>query len=458
MELTAASSPRRDTVERVARDGLCAQCGTCVAACPVRAVEMRETPSGMFLPRVDAARCNGCGLCVKLCPGLAFDLGLLGGADPFVGVIRAAFAARAADPALGCTGQSGGLVTALLLHLLESRQADAALVTVMPSDGSLRPEPLLARTRPEVLAAQGSKYSAVAGNRALNLLDAVERVAAVALPCALQGLHTLQQRGHTQASKVRFRIGLFCDRTLLRTCAEQMAADARLPRDSIAALEYRSKARAGWPGEVAFLLKDGRRAFFPPRLRLDLKEFFTPPRCRLCFDKSNVLADVAVGDPWGIPGKEGGHSVALARTELGERILRDAARAGYLELSDVSSDAVIAGQGFRERRRSLAGHLDAWRETGRPLPQYPGLDRNAIPAPDGALRRTCRRRLGWSMLTSEAATREDVFRAVAGLRKGQRLRRIAFAPLALWRRTRDWARRRFGGLSPTAQEGERRGL
>jgi len=46
----------------------CAGCGTCVAACPVRAIS--ESDDGAA-PTIDAGRCIGCGLCAAACPQAA---------------------------------------------------------------------------------------------------------------------------------------------------------------------------------------------------------------------------------------------------------------------------------------------------------------------------------------------------------------------------------------------------
>ncbi len=44
-------------------------CDPCVAACPVKAIQMREGITDR--PLLDFDKCTGCGLCVPKCPGLA---------------------------------------------------------------------------------------------------------------------------------------------------------------------------------------------------------------------------------------------------------------------------------------------------------------------------------------------------------------------------------------------------
>ena len=59
--------------------------------------------------------------------------------DPFKGQILSAYCGKAVDVGVLKNGQSGGIATALLSHLLDSGLIDNALITQMPQDGSLRP-------------------------------------------------------------------------------------------------------------------------------------------------------------------------------------------------------------------------------------------------------------------------------------------------------------------------------
>ena len=65
-------------------------------------------------------------------------------------------------PTRSCTsrGQDGGLVSAILLWCLEHDRIDAALVSFLEGDGSTwKAMPGLARTREEILASAGSRYT-----------------------------------------------------------------------------------------------------------------------------------------------------------------------------------------------------------------------------------------------------------------------------------------------------------
>ncbi len=407
-----------NSIQYVVDHRLCTQCGTCVVVCPFDAIEMRETPSGMLEPVMDDDKCVPCGKCLKICPGFTVELDLPKSVDPFKGVVCAAYVGHARNEQVRSKGQSGGVVSALLLYLLESGQVDTALVTKLPPDGSLRSRPMLARTRSDILVAQGSKYCPVALNTALKDVAADDRIGVVGISCQIHGIEMLTRHQNALKDNIKYKIGLFCDRTLLYTCIDMMAENAGLGRAEIAGLEYRSKARNGWPGEVCFQLDSGESRFFQSSLRTRLKDYFTPPRCRLCFDKMNIFSDLSVGDAWGISEGAKGDSVVIARNDKAVSLIKDACNNGFLKLRAIDAKLIFKGQGVEQRRRNFAAYSDVWREMGRTLPKYKGLDSGFLVLVDSTTRSVFRRKLSLNCRVAESKTKQT---ALAYARRQQRM-------------------------------------
>ncbi len=105
---------------------------------------------------------------------------------------------------------------------------------------------------------------------------------------------------------------------------------------------------------------------------MSLKDLLTPVCCRLCFDKMNVLADITLGDPWGLHDvdRAQGESVAIIRTEIGRRVFQRAVDAGTLSVREIDYQQVLAGQGIERKRSDWLGYADAWDALGYPLPSF----------------------------------------------------------------------------------------
>lgn len=87
----------------------------------------------------------------------------------------------------------------------------------------------------------------------------------------------------------------------------------------------------------------------PSSERVAIKDYFTPPCCRLCFDKMNVLSDVAVGDAWGVNEGKEGFSVLLACTASGLALLGAAQKSGYLTLEAIEPEQIFTLLSTKQR-------------------------------------------------------------------------------------------------------------
>ena len=80
---------------------------------------------------------------------------------------------------------------------------------------------------------------------------------------------------------------------------------------------------------------------------------FTPPRCRVCYDKLNIHADITLGDPWHMTDVdwENGSSLIISRTDKGTALLGEAEAAGYIEFSSRSVSELLNSQKVEARRK-----------------------------------------------------------------------------------------------------------
>ncbi len=368
------------TVLSVVEENLCHGCGTCAAACPRGAIQMAETPAGFLVPRIDSD-CTSCGLCLTTCPGAQFAERLLDGdADPFRGNVLGAWIARAVDERQFHDGQSAGVVTALLAHMMQSRACDGTLV-VGPVDQSKRPRPFVARSPEELGFAQGSKYCPCAVNAEVRepAFTKLARPAVVGLSCHAHGLRLLSSSPLCPFASKPIVLGLICTGIYSFHMIDHLQRLAR-PEcldDDFKGLRFKDKAAYGWPGDVSVYSDRHVRIRVPARERTRARSAFLLPRCHLCFDRMNVLSDLAFGDPWGLRSDPEGWTVVLTRTKAGHEIMTDALAAGAVVGEPVDPESVVAGQKIDSYHRpNWALSRRVWGQMGGVVPDF-GFDEAA---------------------------------------------------------------------------------
>jgi coenzyme F420 hydrogenase subunit beta len=320
----------------VVTSGLCTGCAACVVVCPYDVLQYDDA-DGRYKPwhvdedggREDCTHGQkGCTLCTRACPRFRtwepeIDTHLFGRErtdDEVSGIAKSIVLARATDPELHEAGQDGGLVSALLVWALENDRIDAALVSALEGDGSTwKAIPAVARTRAEVLAGAGSRYTYSANTLAYAeaIEGGAERLALVGMGCQASAPPVMAAR---KAGKVARRfvlsIGLLCSKTFDDALfPELLEAKYGLARQDIAKMNIK--------GVLQIWMKDGAYHEVP------LKECheWTREGCLNCPDFAAEHADIATG---GI-GAYNDWTLTLIRTERGQEIFDAMVADGAIE-------------------------------------------------------------------------------------------------------------------------------
>ncbi len=364
------------TVAFVAGSHLCLSCGACTVACPKDAVRLVETPDGRLLPQVDEQACIHCGRCTQSCPGLAISdfEEFLAQNQPFQGSCLGTVVGRASDSTIFPKGQSGGVVTAIALELLNANRVDGVVVSRLEWNGGRpRGRAFVARSRDDLLSAQGSKYCPMPLIEALSpKVKPPGRLAIVGLPCHIHAIRNLRRWQPELVQNVDLTIGLFCDRILTYAAMDYLVTRANLLSADVTGFNFRDKKRTGYPGDVTIFTRNGAMKTLPGNERMRIKEQFTPLRCRFCFDKLNVFSDITVGDPHGVHGAdtENGESVCVARTVNGKEALDLCLENQGMRAREIDYREVLSGQGIKGKVAMWHGFASAWQQIGGPLPDY----------------------------------------------------------------------------------------
>ena len=387
-------------VRKIVDSHFCSGCGACAAFCPNDAITMVENGFGLLLPKVNAAACDNCGICLRVCPGAVVNKAVeRAQGDPWVGNVVGSFIGKSTDQDILSNSQSGGVVTACLLHALESRAVDAVVVTKMVAGQGLpRALAVLTSDPTEVKEAAGSKYCPVALNAVLReVVRSRARIGVVGLPCHISAINNACRFSSELRDALVFTIGLFCGGTLSPYIINYLCRCAEISPAEVTRFVFRGKGWRGWPGDTLIEDRSGKSVWVGRERRIAVKSFFTPVRCLLCWDELNSQADISVGDPWGVGEDRAGESAILVRTETGAGLVAGAKTAGKLQVRPVPPQDIIAGQERENRKKSHVAHVAAWRSLGKGTPAFAMNDDNVGPPTRSSLR-TASTNLWWAHL------------------------------------------------------------
>lgn len=365
----------KQNIIHVVKQKLCHTCGACFTVCKTGAIEYKETVGGYYFPVVDKEKCIDCGLCFSACPGIGFSEGLKQRMpdDPFSGQALRSFVGKATDKEIYNNSQSGGIVSSLLVYALESHFADAAVTVAMDWGNPPRPKVYLARSKDVIISAQKSKYSPVPALSAIKeIINSEQRIVFVGTSCQVHGLFNILYIIPKLKDRISLIIGLVCDRVMTNAAIDYLIYQSKLPDRNKKLLVFRDKLCGGYPGKVHIQSVDGQNIILPVRTRGRIKDFFTPARCRLCFDKMNVFSDIVVGDPHGISNvdRKMGESMAVIRTQAGLRLFQSAFTQSAISAREIQYADILAGQAIKQKRIQWMGYTHAWKILGQPNVDY----------------------------------------------------------------------------------------
>jgi coenzyme F420 hydrogenase subunit beta len=360
----------KELYAEVVTSGLCTGCAGCVVACPHDVLGYNDQ-EGVYKPfhledELGPGDCThgikGCTSCTRACPRFrlwepeldTFLFGRERRPEEQEGISKDIILARATDPVIHEKGQDGGLVSAILLWAMEHGYIDAALVSYLEGDGSTwKAKPGVARTRDEVLAAAGSRYTYSANTIAYD--DAVaggaEKIAMVGMSCQSSVPPAMSSR---KAGKVARRfalnIGLLCSKTFDDAIFEELF-------EAKYGLKKQDMVKMNIKGVFQIWMKNGDYHEIP------LKEChgWTREGCKSCPDFAAEHADISTG---GI-GAFNDWTLTIVRTDLGREILIKMLEDGTIEGrpgdDDPGAIALLRKLSTVSRRR--------WPETAVPFPR-----------------------------------------------------------------------------------------
>jgi len=371
-------------IKSIINKGLCTGCGTCAGVCANSAILMGISKKGLYIPKINDKDCINCGLCANICPGEYVNFKDLNKfifndiPEKFeIGNVLNAYVGYSKENKIRILGQSGGIISSLLIFAIENKIIDGAVVTRLNSKNHLLPETYIATSKDEIVDASKSKYCPVPSNLSINEIRKFKgKLAFVGLPCQIHGLRKLEKIDNNVRQKIFIYLGLFCERTLSFHFQNHILSMINVKKEDVDKFFYRDKDWKGWPGDILIKLKNGDIKHLSNKFRKNLKYFYTPWRCNLCIDKLNQLSDISFGDAWMPEFKniKEGMSMILTRNLKGEKFLIQAKNKGLIELNKIKEENLLNSQKPIEKMLLFSPYSQISKFFGMGIPNFEGAD------------------------------------------------------------------------------------
>ncbi|WP_293908081.1 Coenzyme F420 hydrogenase/dehydrogenase, beta subunit C-terminal domain [Phenylobacterium sp.] len=397
MQPASAKSP---TVTRVLNGELCTGCGLCAALAP-QAIRMESAPPGYARPlQIGGVTPETERRIADSCPGAVVEPWQgAPNTHPTWGPWRRVMTGASTDPKVRFEASSGGAISGLLIHALESGLVDRVLhIAPDPADPT-RNVNAISRSGEEILARAGSRYTASSPLAAIEqaLADG-GAMAFVGKPCDVSALRRLARQDARVARHVPIVLSFFCGGMPSHGGVGRILNALGVPAEEVVEFRYRGR---GWPG--ACVARSERRTAemsyadsWGSHLSKEVQF-----RCKICPDAVGGVADIACADAWygdeeGYPSfeEQEGRSLIVTRTEAGDRLIDSALAAGRIEAEPLPIEEVGKMQPSQARRKRLIlARTAALPLTLQPRPRMRGL-RVAQAAREASLADAARNLLG----------------------------------------------------------------
>lgn len=378
-----------DKLKSIMNSDLCTRCGSCVGLSGGSIVftdrEGQYKPKVISEPEEILAK-----RLLNACPGKDFNFKFYREKfyanapefHPYTGPVYSLCIAHSTVPSIRSAGASGGMISAMLIWLLEKGKIDGAVVTGMSEDEPWLTKSFIATSTDEIISAAQSKYIITSVNEILPEMESFEgNLAYVGLPPQVQSIRKLQAANDPSVKNIKYIFGPFYGNTLHFSSIRSFLRSYNIKDyQNISKLYFRY---GEWPGNMRVEMKDGRIVQLPKFHANYLIPFHIMTNSLLCTDLSNEFTDISGGDAWAPVYEERGKgfSLVIARSVVGQWILDEMQKEGLISMNPISINEAITmhSHGYDLKKRGTFIRFRFRKLFGLTNPDY-GYELKGFPA------------------------------------------------------------------------------
>jgi len=268
---------------------------------------------------------------------------------------------------------SGGIITGILIFLLEKGMIDGAVTLRMSSEKPWLTETCIAKSRAEIVESAQSKYCISSVNEILPEISAFKgKLAYVGLPPQVQSIRKLQAVDDPVVRNIKYIFGPFYGNTMHFTAVKSLLRTyGEKDYTQIKKLYFRY---GEWPGNMRIEMNSGRIIELKKFHANYLIPFHILKNSLLCTDFTNEFTDISGGDAWApvYEEKGKGFSMIIARSKQGKHILDAMIKEGWIQFNEISENEAITmhSHGYDLKKRGAFIRIRIRKISGKPVPDY----------------------------------------------------------------------------------------
>ena len=298
----------------------CTGCGACYNICPKNAITMQADKEGFKYPVIDKEKCINCNLCEKICP-------VLNKVNSNTKETPEVLAAYTKNETERNSSSSGGIFYELANLILSNN----GIVVGAGYDEKFNVVHKIVYNKENLKELQGSKYvqsdTKNTYQETKEILEKGTEVLYVGTPCQIAGLKLFLQKNYDNL----YTCDLICHGVPSPKIWQKYLSEYN---GKIQNCYFRNKDD-GWNCfSMKIVFENNKFKRFKMTkddfIRLFLNNYTLRPSCYDCkFSKIPRIADISLGDFWGVEGKypefsdDKGISLVLVNSNKGQKLLED---------------------------------------------------------------------------------------------------------------------------------------